>query len=91
MTHRKLIDEWPTVALFALSFYVITLTAFVSSTVANTLFRTLAQAIVITGLIGIALAHHYRSEQAKADEIKRLQDEITVLRAQVKGMDGGEQ
>jgi hypothetical protein len=80
MNYRdEMIKEWPTVALFVLAFYVITITAFwdVNN---NTLFRTLAQAIIITGLIGIALAYHYRGDQAKADEIVQLKKEISELR-----------
>lgn len=71
--------EWPTAALFVLSFYVVTITAFVPTAHVNTLFRTLAQAIVITGLIGIALAYHYRSDMDKNREIDRLKDEINKL------------
>jgi hypothetical protein len=72
--------EWPTMALFGLAFYVVTITAFVQSAATNTLFRTLAQAIVITGLIGIALAYHYRGDALKNDEIERLRRENEELR-----------
>lgn len=74
--------EWPTMALFAMAFYVITLLAFIPRLGQDTLYRTLAQAIVITGLIGIALAYHYRSDQAKTDEIAALKKEIEDLRRQ---------
>lgn len=84
MTRNSLREEWPTAALFVLTFYVVTLTAFVQSANTNTLFRTLAQAIVITGLIGIALAYHYRGDQAKADEIARLDRENANLRARLR-------
>jgi len=79
----NLAKEWPTVGLFALTFYVVTISAFVASAPNNPIFRTLAQAIVITGLIGIALAYHYRGDQAKADEIAALKKEIEGLKARL--------
>jgi Flp pilus assembly protein TadB len=75
--------EWPTAALFILTFYVVTITAFVNGAAMNTLFRTLAQAIVITGLIGIALAYHYRGDALKNDEIDRLRRENAELMKRV--------
>lgn len=77
---HDLTKDWPTMALFFLTFYVITITAFVENAPSNTLFRTLAQAIVITGLIGIALAYHYRIDAIKQDEIDRLRKENEDLR-----------
>jgi uncharacterized membrane protein HdeD (DUF308 family) len=78
----RLADDWPTAALFGLTFYVISITAFVPQAGANTLFRTLAQAIVITGLVGIALAWHYRQDTTKNEEIKRLEAEVRRLRGE---------
>lgn len=67
-------------ALFGLSFYVITLLAFIPRLGQDTLYRTIAQAIIITGLIGIALAYHYRGDALKNDEIDRLNREVQTLR-----------
>ena len=75
--------EWPTMALFVMAFYVITLLAFIPRLGQDTLYRTLSQAIVITGLIGIALAYHYRGDAIKNDEIERLRDENRNLRARL--------
>ena len=76
--------DWLTFGLLAMSFYVITLSVFVDDAPNNPLFRTLAQAVVITGLIGIALAYHYRSDQQKAAEIAALRAENAELRAALK-------
>lgn len=84
MTYRdRLAKEWPTMALFILAFYVLTLLAFIPRLGQDTLYRTLAQAIIITGLIGIALAYHYRGDQAKAEEIAALKKEIEDLRVRL--------
>lgn len=69
-------------ALFVLSFYVITLLAFIPRLGQDTLYRTLAQAIIITGLIGIALAYHYRGDALKNDEIDRLRRELRELKGE---------
>ena len=84
MNYRdEMIKEWPTVALFLLAFYVVTLLAFIPRLGQDTLYRTLAQAIIITGLIGIALAYHYRGDQAKAEEIAALKAEVAELKGRL--------
>lgn len=81
--------DWLTFGLLAMSCYVITLSAFVEGLSNNPLFRTLAQAIVITGLIGIALAYHYRSDQQKMAEIAQLQKENAALRKRLENRRNG--
>lgn len=68
---------WVAVALFALSVYVLTLLAFNPSLAQITLFSVLAQAIIVSGLIGGVVAFFYTSSKSSADKdetIKKLMD-----------------
>lgn len=66
---------WVAIALFALSTYVLTLLAFFPALAQITLFSVLAQAIIVSGLIGGVVAFFYASSKSSADKdetIKKL-------------------
>lgn len=76
----EIAKDWVTAALLVLTVYIITLSVVVPSAATNTLFRTLAQAIVLAGLNGIALVAHFRLDGRKTEEIDRLRREVALLR-----------